>query len=131
MVFKSERIETAKIFHPHIKNRTAVMTVIDQVAIIGGAIILSPNALRILDELHIYPRIRHLGHESETVLFRTEDDPLVDSYEIGNEEKYGYKAYGYTDTRSSTSYWPRWQNGRSPCTMGRSSRAYAPSPKAT
>ncbi|KAF7116939.1 hypothetical protein CNMCM5793_005569 [Aspergillus hiratsukae] len=58
---------------------------------IGGAIILSPNALRILDELHIYPRIRHLGHESETVLFRTEDDQLVDSYEIGNEEKYGYK----------------------------------------
>jgi 2-polyprenyl-6-methoxyphenol hydroxylase-like FAD-dependent oxidoreductase len=57
---------------------------------IRGAIILSPNALRILDELHIYARIRSLGHESETVLFRTEDDQLVDSYEIGNE-KYGYK----------------------------------------
>ncbi|RLL95663.1 hypothetical protein CFD26_104876 [Aspergillus turcosus] len=44
---------------------------------IGGAIILFPKALRILDELHVSPRIRHLGHESETVLFRTEDDRLL------------------------------------------------------
>ncbi|KAE8356120.1 FAD/NAD(P)-binding domain-containing protein [Aspergillus coremiiformis] len=59
---------------------------------IGGAIVLSPNALQILDTLAIYPSIKHEGYECETVVFRTQDDQIIDAYEIGNEEKYGYKA---------------------------------------
>ncbi|KAF9888926.1 hypothetical protein FE257_008095 [Aspergillus nanangensis] len=59
---------------------------------IGGAIVLSPNALQILDMLGVYPRIKSRGHESEAILFRTQDDQIVDSYELGNEQKYGYKS---------------------------------------
>ncbi|RHZ64373.1 hypothetical protein CDV55_105724 [Aspergillus turcosus] len=93
---------------------------------IGGAIILSPNALRIPDELHIYPRIRHLGHESQTVLFRTEDNQLVDSYEIGNEEKYGYKGLRIYRYGFITELLALLAERRIPVHYWKSSRAYAP-----
>ncbi|KAJ5266457.1 hypothetical protein N7478_009265 [Penicillium angulare] len=57
---------------------------------IGGAIMLSPNALRILDTLGIYKTIKPLGYEFKRLHFYT-DKPL-DSYEFGDDEKYGYDA---------------------------------------
>lgn len=59
---------------------------------IGGAIMLSPNALKVLNSLGVYERIRPLGFEFENLYFRTEDDQLLDTYEFGSQEKYGYKA---------------------------------------
>ncbi|OJJ00787.1 hypothetical protein ASPVEDRAFT_40307 [Aspergillus versicolor CBS 583.65] len=59
---------------------------------IGGAVMLSPNALRILDSLDVYQSIRTQGHEFNDLHFRTEDDSPLDSYEFGSEEKYGYRA---------------------------------------
>ena len=59
---------------------------------IGGAVMLSPNALRILDALDIYENVRTQGHEFNDLHFRTEDDKPLDSYEFGSAEKYGYRA---------------------------------------
>ncbi|OGM42670.1 Zn2Cys6 transcription factor [Aspergillus bombycis] len=56
---------------------------------IGGAIMLSPNALRILDILGVYQRIRPQGYEFDHLYFRSPDNELVDTYEFGHM-KYGY-----------------------------------------
>lgn len=55
---------------------------------IGGAIMLSPNALRVLDALGVYDISRKLGYEFTKLHFYT-DKPL-DSYEFGDAKKYGY-----------------------------------------
>ncbi|KAL4930297.1 FAD-dependent oxidoreductase [Aspergillus undulatus] len=57
---------------------------------IGGAIMLSPNALHILDNLGVYEQIRSQGYTFEKLYFHTEDDEPVDEYEFGGVEKYGY-----------------------------------------
>ncbi|KAF7716976.1 Uncharacterized protein PECH_003214 [Penicillium ucsense] len=57
---------------------------------IGGAIMLSPNALRILDSLGIYQKIKAHGFEFQDLHFYT-DKPL-DLFEFGNKEKYQYDA---------------------------------------
>jgi 2-polyprenyl-6-methoxyphenol hydroxylase-like FAD-dependent oxidoreductase len=55
---------------------------------IGGAIMLSPNALRILDAVGIYEQIKPHAFHFKDLHFRT-TVPL-DSYEFGNQERYGY-----------------------------------------
>ena len=57
---------------------------------IGGAIMLSPNALRVLDVVEIYKTIKPLGFEFTSLHFYI-DKPL-DSYEFGDRQKYGYDA---------------------------------------
>lgn len=57
---------------------------------IGGAIMLSPNALRVLDAIGIYETIKPRGFEFKDLHFYT-NKPL-DSYEFGNRSKYGYDA---------------------------------------
>ncbi|KAL4799545.1 hypothetical protein BDV19DRAFT_400778 [Aspergillus venezuelensis] len=59
---------------------------------IGGAVMLSPNALRILDSLGVYARIKSKGYNFENLYFRTKDNKPADSYEFGGEQKYGYAA---------------------------------------
>lgn len=59
---------------------------------IGGAVMLSPNALRILDSLNVYENVRTQGHEFNDLHFRTEADKPLDSYEFGSAQKYGYSA---------------------------------------
>lgn len=57
---------------------------------IGGAIMLSPNALRVLDAIGIYETIKPRGFEFQKLHFYT-NKPL-DSYEFGDRSKYGYDA---------------------------------------
>ncbi|KAA8641992.1 hypothetical protein EYZ11_004250 [Aspergillus tanneri] len=57
---------------------------------IGGAIMLSPNALRILDILGVYDRIRTEGFDFDYLHFRTSGNEPIDVYEFGNKERYGY-----------------------------------------
>ncbi|KAL2860109.1 hypothetical protein BJX68DRAFT_224310 [Aspergillus pseudodeflectus] len=57
---------------------------------IGGALMLSPNALRILDALGVYPRIRSEAYEFDTLYFRSPEDKPLDTFEFGSEAKYGY-----------------------------------------
>lgn len=59
---------------------------------IGGAIMLSPNALKILDALGVYKNISPLGYHFEKLYFRSEDDKPVDDFDFGSHGKHGYKA---------------------------------------
>lgn len=58
----------------------------------GGGIMLSPNALRILDQLNIYKKIRPEGWNFETVHFVDLQGTVTDQQYLGSEEVYGYKA---------------------------------------
>ncbi|KAM0332015.1 hypothetical protein ACHAQA_002281 [Verticillium albo-atrum] len=57
---------------------------------IGGAIMLSPNALRILDNLGVYQRLAPLAYHFKNLYFRTDDNKLLDTFEFGSADKYGY-----------------------------------------
>lgn len=59
---------------------------------IGGAVMLSPNALRVLDSLGLYDSIKTKGYNFETLEFRDLAGDCLETYEFGDEEKYGYKA---------------------------------------
>lgn len=58
---------------------------------IGGAVMLSPNALKILDALHLYKTVQSKGYNFERLDFQTPDGTFIDSYEFGSEPRYGYK----------------------------------------
>ncbi|KAI9716678.1 MAG: hypothetical protein M1812_005216 [Candelaria pacifica] len=53
---------------------------------------LSPNALRALDSLGIYERIREKGYNFESVCLKNEQGITTERYFFGHEKKYGYKA---------------------------------------
>lgn len=53
---------------------------------------LSPNALRILDSLGVYERIRSKGYNFSNIAFKNEDEETTDLYPLGDEQRYGYKA---------------------------------------
>lgn len=54
---------------------------------------LSPNALRALDAIGVYERIRNRGFHFETLTFKDEHDETTDVYYFGHEQLYGYKAF--------------------------------------
>ncbi|KAF7188251.1 FAD-dependent monooxygenase OpS4, partial [Pseudocercospora fuligena] len=57
-----------------------------------GAVMLSPNGLRSLDHLGIYPRIKSKSYSFSYGYFRSNDHKIVGEYEMGNAERYGYDA---------------------------------------
>ncbi|KAH8645425.1 monooxygenase [Xylariales sp. PMI_506] len=60
---------------------------------IGGAVMLSPNALRILDRLGAYERIRTMGYSFATLDYRNAvADVVTEVQEFGGHAKYGYDA---------------------------------------
>jgi 2-polyprenyl-6-methoxyphenol hydroxylase-like FAD-dependent oxidoreductase len=62
---------------------------------IGGAVMLSPNSLKVLDALGVYSRIRGKGFNFEILEYRDVHgnlDQVTEVYEFGGEKKYGYKA---------------------------------------
>ncbi|KAK2808457.1 hypothetical protein FQN50_004665 [Emmonsiellopsis sp. PD_5] len=60
---------------------------------IGGGVTLSPNALRILDKLGVYNRVRNKGIDFDTVAFSDGDGNVKDVYYFGSEELYGYRGF--------------------------------------
>lgn len=52
---------------------------------------LSPNALRILDNLGVYERIRTKGYNFETLTVKSADGETTGHYSFGSEKMYGYK----------------------------------------
>lgn len=52
---------------------------------------LSPNALKILDALGVYDSVKTKGYNFETLEFRDVNGNLLETYEFGGEQKYGYK----------------------------------------
>ncbi|KAI1868322.1 hypothetical protein JX265_007145 [Neoarthrinium moseri] len=60
---------------------------------IGGAVMLSPNALRVLDRLGVYERIRTRGYTFTKVDYRNAvTDTVTEMQEFGGKDKYGYDA---------------------------------------
>ncbi|RBR19578.1 uncharacterized protein FIESC28_05573 [Fusarium coffeatum] len=57
---------------------------------IGGAIMLSPNSLRALDKLGVLKRMLPHSYKFDELFFLSQNDELVDVFEFGDEEKYGY-----------------------------------------
>ncbi|KAH7048436.1 monooxygenase [Macrophomina phaseolina] len=55
-----------------------------------GALMLSPNSLRILDDLGIYAEIRPHGFSFQTVTFKNDREETTDAYYLGSASQYGY-----------------------------------------
>ena len=53
---------------------------------------LSPNALRVLNRLGVYERIRDKSYHFNTLTFKNDQNTTTDIYYFGHEELYGYKA---------------------------------------
>ncbi|KAL6251449.1 hypothetical protein RBB50_001658 [Rhinocladiella similis] len=57
---------------------------------IGGAVMLSPNALKVLDALDLYQAVRAKGFNFEELEMQKVNGELIEVYEFGSKEKYGY-----------------------------------------
>ncbi|KAI4125436.1 MAG: hypothetical protein LQ338_004239 [Usnochroma carphineum] len=57
-----------------------------------GALMLSPNALRVLESLGVYERIRSKGYNFSDIAFKDEAENTTDRYPLGDEHRYGYQA---------------------------------------
>lgn len=58
----------------------------------SGALMLSPNALRILDGLGVYSQLVSRGYEFDAVVYKDAQHLTVDHYDFGVKEKHGYRA---------------------------------------
>ncbi|KAI0014599.1 hypothetical protein F4780DRAFT_784946 [Xylariomycetidae sp. FL0641] len=58
----------------------------------GGGIMLSPNALRVLDNVGVYKRIRDKGWQFDKLTFTDVSNRVTDVYYFGSEKLYGYQA---------------------------------------
>ena len=62
---------------------------------IGGSLVLTPNALRVLDQLGVYEKIRVKGFEHDGVAFYNPNYPrggVFGTLILGSKERYGYPA---------------------------------------
>lgn len=57
---------------------------------IGGAVMLSPNSLRLFDNMGIYDDLKRHGYSFDTLYFRDINGSLKETYPFGGVEKYGY-----------------------------------------
>ncbi|KAK2608908.1 hypothetical protein QQS21_002621 [Conoideocrella luteorostrata] len=58
---------------------------------IGGAVMLSPNALKVLDALDLYDIIKTKGYNFDDLHYRNSKGDLLETYEFGSVQKYGYQ----------------------------------------
>jgi 2-polyprenyl-6-methoxyphenol hydroxylase-like FAD-dependent oxidoreductase len=52
---------------------------------------LSPNALKVLDALDVYERVRVKGYNFEILEYKDGNGNVLETQEFGSQEKYGYK----------------------------------------
>ena len=57
---------------------------------IGGAVMLSPNALKVLDALDVYQDVQSKGYKFEILEYLKVSGELIETYEFGSKQKYGY-----------------------------------------
>ncbi|KAG9584780.1 salicylate hydroxylase, partial [Aureobasidium melanogenum] len=57
---------------------------------IGGGVMLSPNSLKLFDNMGIYEDLRRLGYSFDTLYFRDLAGSLKETYPFGSVEKFGY-----------------------------------------
>ncbi|KAF3767985.1 hypothetical protein M406DRAFT_355801 [Cryphonectria parasitica EP155] len=58
----------------------------------GGGLMLSPNALRALDSIGVYERLRDKALEFDKLYFKNDRDETTDIYYFGSKAMYGYQA---------------------------------------
>ena len=58
---------------------------------IGGAVMLSPNALKVLNALGVYERVRSKGYNFEYLEYRDFSGKVIETQEFGSKDKYGFK----------------------------------------
>jgi 2-polyprenyl-6-methoxyphenol hydroxylase-like FAD-dependent oxidoreductase len=58
----------------------------------GGALMISPNALRLLDRLGIYKDLKLKGYNFDSIAFKNTKEVTTDRYYFGSERLYGYQA---------------------------------------
>ncbi|KAI0451584.1 FAD dependent oxidoreductase [Xylaria acuta] len=58
----------------------------------SGALMLSPNALRILDRFGLYSKIKELSYAFDYVYYKNADENTIDQYPLGDDRAFGYKA---------------------------------------
>ncbi|OAA61791.1 Monooxygenase, FAD-binding protein [Niveomyces insectorum RCEF 264] len=58
---------------------------------IGGAVMLSPNALRVLDALGLYEAVKPQGYSFDRLEFRDDGEHITETYEFGSIAKYGFQ----------------------------------------
>lgn len=59
---------------------------------LGGAVMLSPNALKVLSALGVYDRLQSKGYNFSTLVFRDASGQETETQEFGGKEKYGFDA---------------------------------------
>jgi 2-polyprenyl-6-methoxyphenol hydroxylase-like FAD-dependent oxidoreductase len=59
---------------------------------IGGAVMLSPNALKVLDALGLYQNVRSKGYNFDLLEMQKVTGEVVETYEFGGIDKYQYQA---------------------------------------
>ncbi|KAG9229120.1 hypothetical protein BJ875DRAFT_489218 [Amylocarpus encephaloides] len=57
-----------------------------------GALMLSPNALQILDYLGVYQKVKVQGYEFEKLSYQDSSLATTDTYSMGSQKIFGYKA---------------------------------------
>ncbi|KAI0447488.1 kynurenine 3-monooxygenase [Xylaria telfairii] len=58
----------------------------------SGAVMLSPNALSILDGFGVYPQLQKKSYPFEHVYYKNAHEETIDRYPLGDEALFGYKA---------------------------------------
>ncbi|PVH69617.1 FAD dependent oxidoreductase [Cadophora sp. DSE1049] len=58
----------------------------------GGAIILAPNALRVLESLGVYSRLKSKGFNFDDFAFVNEQHELLNKFPFGSKSQYGFSA---------------------------------------
>ena len=58
----------------------------------GGGVMLSPNALRVLESVGVYQRVRRKSLEFDVLTFKDVKDQTTDEYYFGSKKLYGYDA---------------------------------------
>lgn len=74
---------------------------------IGGAVMLSPNGLKILDQIDIYDDIRSKGYAFDTLYFRTVEGELKETYDSGLRRDTDTTVCDCIDSSSSIVCWRR------------------------
>ncbi|CAD0093891.1 unnamed protein product [Aureobasidium mustum] len=57
---------------------------------IGGAVMLSPNSLKLFDDMGIYDGLKRLGYSFDSLYFRDLAGSLKETYPFGSVERHGY-----------------------------------------
>ena len=58
---------------------------------IGGAVMLSPNALKVMDALELYQEIRDRGYNFDLLEVVKVTGEVIETYDFGGVERYGYQ----------------------------------------